>query len=231
MKNTVKRTEKRDAFADPAQCDKGIINRFPNHFEGGNMYLLAGRPAMGKTVVAVRMAEDLAKTKRVLYVYTEGTPSFDPSEFLFDFMCFTTVSEIIRRMVKTKYDAVIIDSFQYLRNYSLNDTAYMLSWAAKKEDTAVIILSNLSRKCERRKDKRPKYSDLRNKKMCGYLAKYSDEILFLYRDAYYFTGKENVMEFIAYDKRWFKKRYIRKAVFDEMIESVYPEHRADTNVR
>ena len=191
----------------------------------GTICVIAGRPGMGKTVVAVNLAKVLAKTKRVLYVYTDGDSFFDSSEFQFDFMHFSTIPEIMGQMHKITYDVVIVDSFQYLRNYSLKDSAYMLNWAAKKENASVIIMSNIPRNCERRKDKRPRNRDLKNKKVCGYLARYADEVMFLYRDAYYFTGKENMMEFIEYDKGLIQKRHIRKFLFEDMMKIVYPSEK------
>ncbi len=188
----------------------------------GNVLTIAGRPCMGKTLLGINIAERLAETKKVLYVDTEGNLPFNSSEFKYDFLNISTISDIMCAIFKNGYDVVIIDSFIYMRNHELEETAYMLKTIAQELDVAIVVQAHIPRKCDMRKDKRPKYSDIKCKKMCGYLYKYSDDIVFLYRDYCYFPEKDDIMEVIEYDKGLLRKRHISEIIpFKFLMETIY----------
>ena len=198
------------------------MNNILKKIKSGNVLTIAGRPCMGKTVVGLNIAVSLAETKKVLYVYTESKLPFESSEFKFDFINVSTISDIMCAILKNEYDVVIIDSFLYMRNHKLEDTAYMLKTIAQELDVAVVVQTHIPRKCDLRKDKRPKYSDIKYKKMCGYLYKYSGDIVFLYRDYCYFPEKDDIMEVIEYDKGLLGKRHISEIIpFKFLMETIY----------
>lgn len=94
------------------------------------------------------------------------------------------------RQVKAKkgLDLVLIDYLQLIkgkgntRNEELQEIAYDLKALAKELKIPVVALSQLSRDVEKRSDKRPLLSDLRES---GGIEQAADSVVFLYRDDYY----------------------------------------------
>ena len=70
---------------------------------------------------------------------------------------------------------------------------------AKDLDVPIILLSQLSRKCEERADKRPMLSDLRDS---GAIEQDADAVIFSYRDGYYTKNhKDDMLELIVAKQR------------------------------
>lgn len=99
----------------------------------------------------------------------------------------------LRRMSKSEpLGLIIVDYLQLLspegkgngrtRNDELGEIAKGLKALAREFDCPLIALSQLSRAVERREDKRPMLSDLRDS---GTLEAEADVVGFIYRDAYY----------------------------------------------
>ena len=74
------------------------------------------------------------------------------------------------------------------RQQAVSDISRMLKIMAKELDVPVICLSQLSRANEKREDKRPLLSDLRDS---GAIEQDADIVLFLYREDYYKEDTEN----------------------------------------
>ena len=86
------------------------------------------------------------------------------------------------------------------RQQAVSDISRMLKIMAKELQVPVLCLSQLSRANEKRDDKRPMLSDLRES---GAIEQDADIVLFLYRDAYYTSDSEkrNVAECIVAKNR------------------------------
>ena len=74
------------------------------------------------------------------------------------------------------------------RQQAVSDISRMLKIMAKELDVPVVCLSQLSRANEKREDKRPMLSDLRDS---GAIEQDADIVMFLYREDYYKEDTEN----------------------------------------
>ena len=96
-----------------------------------------------------------------------------------------------RQKRKSGLALVVIDYLQLMRgqgnnrNEQLGDITRSLKLMARDLDVPVICLSQLSRECERRTDKRPMLSDLRES---GSIEQDADVVAMMYRDDYYDAG-------------------------------------------
>ena len=86
------------------------------------------------------------------------------------------------------------------RQQVVSDISRMLKVMAKELDVPVLCLSQLSRANERRDDKRPMLSDLRDS---GAIEQDADIVMFLYRDDYYdeYSDRPNIAECIVAKNR------------------------------
>jgi replicative DNA helicase len=123
-----------------------------------------------------------------------------------------TVQEIrsaVRKLKKTNPDLIVyIDYLQLIKsgkkmNSRTEEVGYIsnsLKQMARENDCPVIALAQLSRDVEKRQDKRPMMSDLRES---GNIEQDADTITFLYRDDYYNqdSEKKNIIEFIVSKNR------------------------------
>ena len=111
-----------------------------------------------------------------------------------------------------RLDLVIIDYLQLMtsaggkgysgenRQQAVSDISRMLKIMAKELQVPVLCLSQLSRANEKREDKRPMLSDLRES---GAIEQDADIVMFLYRDDYYKedSEKRNIAECIVAKNR------------------------------
>lgn len=95
-----------------------------------------------------------------------------------------------------RLDLIVVDYLQLMtgvkktdsRQQEVSDISRDLKSIAKEMNVPVLALSQLSRQCESRQDKRPMLSDLRDS---GAIEQDADIVAFLYRDEYYNPQDDN----------------------------------------
>lgn len=199
-------------------------------FRPGNLIVLAGRPGMGKTALAVNLAFQTAKAGTPSLFLSLEMPEQELADRLIAQAGSVYLSDVLAgkmegesgerimaavsqlhdlpmviddqgglnlfdvaskaRSVKRKHglSLLAVDYLQLMsgdgdnRNQQIEQITRGLKALAKELDIPVIALSQLSRKCEERTNKRPMPSDLRES---GAIEQDADVILFVYRDEIY----------------------------------------------
>ena len=135
----------------------------------------------------------------------EGAGVIGTSGLIIDDTPGISISELRSKCRKYKLehglDLVIIDYLQLMtgrtgrasesRQQEISDISRALKGLARELNVPVIALSQLSRAVERRDDKRPLLSDLRES---GAIEQDADVVMFLYRDEYYNKDSEHKKE-------------------------------------
>lgn len=119
------------------------------------------------------------------------------------------------RRFKTRYPElglVVVDYLQLMttndqhkgnRNQEISDITRMLKATAREIDVPVIALSQLSRETERRQDRKPQLSDLRDS---GAIEQDADVVMMLYREDYYSENENTDLRYSQADIRIAKNR-------------------------
>lgn len=211
-----------------------------NGLMGGQYIIIAGRPAMGKTAVALNMMENIMKNGGSVLIFSMEMKKHqlmyrmlaNQGDILLDNLrrgrltereAFT-MAEVIKN-IRESWDLRIVDkgglTFSAIKNYILkehhrrpldivmidylqlmslvgtdgdnkNDKIGEISKGIKALaldlDIPIVVLSQLSRDVEKRANKRPVNSDLRDS---GAIEQDADVILFPYRDEVYHEDTED----------------------------------------
>ncbi|MBQ6907625.1 MAG: replicative DNA helicase [Clostridia bacterium] len=209
------------------------LNYRTGGFRGGQLILIGGRPAMGKSSFAVNIAETVAITnKKPVAIFNLEMPKsmivrrifcsqayIDSQKILsgkfegedwarlgrvldkiavaplyIDDSSSITVSEIHAKCQRIKQthglSMVVIDYLQLMRDDSRTESRQVevasisraLKVMAKELDVPVIALTQLNRANEKRPDKRPTLSDIRES---GAVEQDADMVMLIHRDDYY----------------------------------------------
>ena len=113
------------------------------------------------------------------------------------------------RLKEPKLGLVVVDYLQLMsssrtrqdnRQQEISDISRNLKIMARELDLPVIALSQLSRACEARSNKRPMLSDLRDS---GAIEQDADVVMFIHREDYYEpeTAEKNIAEIIIAKQR------------------------------
>ena len=187
-----------------------------------DLILLAARPGMGKTSFALNIALNVAKsTNMTVAVFSLEMSREQLATRLLSAEALVENNRLKTGMLReTDWEKIAgaasvlnrvnirIDDNPMLSVADMNakcrrlvsDMSRMLKIMAKELNVPVICLSQLSRANEKRDDKRPMLSDLRES---GAIEQDADIVLFLYRDDYYHedTEKHNIAECIVAKNR------------------------------
>lgn len=217
--------------------------------KGGQLVILAARPAMGKTAFALNIARTAAMSGYPTVIFSLEMSGVSLSDRMLiahgDFnaaafrkgaltdteeanlsqsvdclgelpitvddtsgLQIQQISSVAKNLQrKGKCELVIIDYLQLVRiksenrNYSreqeVAETTKFAKGMAKSLNVPVVLLSQLSRKCEERQDKTPILSDLRES---GSIEQDADIVLMLHRPAYYDRSEEQGMGIVRVAK-------------------------------
>ena len=234
-----------EAFLDPNRRPKGLpspfhrLDELTNGMRGSQLIVLAGRPGMGKTAMALNMASFVASKRGDEPAKTVAVFSLEMSReaLLTRVLCAEAgvdqrrfrggyldqsergkLAKALRVLVESKLfiddtanlsiielaakcrrlqseqglDLVIVDYLQLLgskgrvesRVQEVSAFSRGLKLLAKDLDVPILALSQLSRapESQRRKDARPKLSDLRDS---GSIEQDADVVMFIYREEVY----------------------------------------------
>ena len=217
------------------------LDNFLTAMAPGHVIVLAGRPSMGKTALALDIARhvgiDQQKTVAILSLEMSKEEVFDR---IFGSLCgiepwkltkgqlsdeqFANMGPVLDRLqdhhiyvdddfdrtlvnIRSKarrlhmqrpLDLLIIDYLQLIqatnelaRENQTQKMTYIsesIKQLARELRCPILALSQLNRECERRPDKRPQLSDLRDS---GSIEQDADRVLMLYRDGYYDDDAED----------------------------------------
>ena len=233
LMQTLTEIEDRQSSGQPVGAKTGLADldaALGGGLRDGALIVVAGRPSMGKTTLAMQIAERVADDKPVLFVSLEmpitelvtrslsSTARVGASSLLTghlsddDWARITGATARLNtkklhlldasdfgvmqlrayaRQLKRKCGGlglIVVDYLQLMRFEGDNETAGLgqisrgMKLLAKELSVPVVALSQLSRECEKRPNKRPIMSDLRSS---GAIEQDADVVIMVYRDEVY----------------------------------------------
>ena len=153
-------------------------------------------PRVGISWRDVRAGEIIDEQKQAL-VDASIDLSIDYKTLFIDDTPALTSDDIYLKALENELDIVYIDHLWLMGDPGdsevkrLGDIAMRLKNMAKKLKIPVVVLSQLNRNLERRKDKRPQLADLRES---GKIEEAADDVLMMYRDDYYTNSGDDTTE-------------------------------------
>ena len=192
-------------------------NEVLTDFDG--LICVAGRPAMGKTTFALNIVANVTKDKRPSVIFSldlSKTTILDRMnrtlEHLRIYDNILTIDEIeneCRRLkAEDNINLVVIDYLQLIKTdkqgltikQQFEDISRRLKELVEELNITIMVLSQLSKEVDERKDKRPILTDF---KISSSIVEYADKIIFLYREDYYNKNAEvkRIEVIVAKDKK------------------------------
>ena len=254
LNDVMEQLAKLTAGSDPPGLSTGLsaVDRKINGLNKSDLLLLAARPGMGKTSMALNVALSAAKASgKTVAIFSlemskeqlvtrllaneglientrlatgnlresdwekiaQAASVLNQTNIRIDDNPLLTVADMNAKCRRLEnLGLVVIDYLQLMtsaggkgysgenRQQAVADISRMLKIMAKELQVPVLCLSQLSRANEKREDKRPMLSDLRES---GAIEQDADIVMFLYRDDYYNedSEKRNIAECIVAKNR------------------------------
>ena len=254
LNDVMEQLAKLTAGSEPPGLSTGLsaVDRKINGLNKSDLLLLAARPGMGKTSMALNVALSAAKSSgKTVAIFSlemskeqlvtrllaneglientrlstgnlresdwekiaQAASVLNQTNIRIDDNPLLTVADMNAKCRRLEnLGLVVIDYLQLMtsaggkgysgenRQQAVADISRMLKIMAKELQVPVLCLSQLSRANEKREDKRPMLSDLRES---GAIEQDADIVLFLYRDDYYNedSEKHNIAECIVAKNR------------------------------
>ena len=254
LNDVMEQLAKLTAGSEPPGLSTGLsaVDRKINGLNKSDLLLLAARPGMGKTSIALNVALSAAKSSgKTVAIFSlemskeqlvtrllaneglientrlstgnlresdwekiaQAASVLNQTNIRIDDNPLLTVADMNAKCRRLEnLGLVVIDYLQLMtsaggkgysgenRQQAVADISRMLKIMAKELQVPVLCLSQLSRANEKREDKRPMLSDLRES---GAIEQDADIVMFLYRDDYYNedSDKRNIAECIVAKNR------------------------------
>ena len=254
LNDVMEQLAKLTAGSEPPGLSTGLsaVDRKINGLNKSDLLLLAARPGMGKTSMALNVALSAAKSSgKTVAIFSlemskeqlvtrllaneglientrlatgnlresdwekiaQAASVLNQTNIRIDDNPLLTVADMTAKCRRLEnLGLVVIDYLQLMtsaggkgysgenRQQAVADISRMLKIMAKELQVPVLCLSQLSRANEKREDKRPMLSDLRES---GAIEQDADIVMFLYRDDYYNedSEKRNIAECIVAKNR------------------------------
>lgn len=190
------------------------LDEITKGYHAGRLYVIAARPAMGKTALGLTLAENMAskgsKTLffslemtlselqgRLIQRYRHDAANLANSHLYVDDKSGLTVNDITQRARRHKrrhgLDAIFIDYLGLIQAsdtraqmvHQIGEITRRLKQLAKDLKIPVVLLCQLNRGVEGKDDKRPDMSHLRDS---GAIEQDADCVMFIYREEYYLAN-------------------------------------------
>lgn len=190
------------------------LDQILNGYQPGKLYVIAARPAMGKTAMglthAINASMSGVKTlffslemthseiqKRLILRYGTNSDQLKNAQLYVDDKAGLNVSEISQRARRHKrkngIDIIFIDYLGLVRPtdnraqmvHQIGEITSRLKNLAKDLGVPVVLLCQLNRGVEGRDNKRPAMADLRDS---GAIEQDADVVMFIYREEYYLAN-------------------------------------------
>lgn len=207
----------------------GEVDNIIGTLEKGSLYVVAGRPSIGKTSFITNISTYLVNKKNNVLFFSlqlteeqiwnrviSSTAHIDSYRILEDMDNIESeiknleyknlkvidnydlsIEEIVEKIqVEEKLNLVVVDYLQIInsekkydeRREELDYILRSLKQVSKSKNIPIILVSSLSRECEKRMDRRPILSDLRD---TGAIEDIASAVLFIYRAEVYNDDYEN----------------------------------------
>ena len=190
------------------------LDELINSVNEKELIIIAGRPALGKSTLAINIINNVSKqTKnKILYFNLESPKEVlrqriigSNVEIIDDIDSIEEIKEKCEKF-KDSISLVVIDYFQFITTSNDYDSiiemkSYLsrtLKTIALENKIPIIITYQLSRSIEQRDDKRPTLNDLIAE---GSIQEDTDKLIYLYSDDYYNNKPLNELELIVAKNR------------------------------